>query len=125
MGTRTYTFSIPLPSDTTFNLLVRAGEQLPESSELAGTKFGRWEISLEDAESGLLEWKMYDHSIPTTKINIKLECEASEQTKATFKVTLLAQIFDPLGAYKENLHLILDPFMDLVKQEITKNNKSL
>ena len=118
MGTRTYNFSIPLSKDDTYDLLLLAGEQLPASSELAGLQFGRWENSLAERDAGLLEWKMYDHKIVTTKIHVNVEEDGPEETKSTFEVTLLAQILDLMGDYKGTLRLLLDPFMELVKQKI-------
>ena len=115
MGTRTYTFSIPLSKEETYNLLLQAGEGLPQSSDLASLKFGRWENSIADLEAGQLEWKMYDHKIVTAKIHVMLEDNGDSQTDSTFKVTLLAQILDPMGAYKETLRLLLDPFLALIK----------
>jgi hypothetical protein len=122
MGTRNYTFSIPLPIDDTFRLLLLAGERLPTSSELAGAHFGRWENSLAEQEAGLLEWQMYDHKTSIAKIKAKLDNDGPDQTQSKFQVTLLGQLIDLTGAYKGTLRLLLDPFMELVKQEISPQN---
>jgi hypothetical protein len=117
MATRTYKFDFPLSKTESFDLLLQAGERLPESSELAGVKFGRWENTDADRENGRLEWVMYDHKFASIRIGVALDAVAPQETKATFEIMRAGQLLDPLGLYKKTLHLIIDPFIELAKQK--------
>ena len=120
MGARKYELSIPLPKQTTFELLLEAGKRLPASSELAGFQFERWENTQADPESGRLEWKMYDHKYASIILRATLTDAEGGETHATFEVDRKGQYLDPMGLYKKTLRLLLDPFLDLVRQRTQK-----
>lgn len=124
MGIRKYDLTIPLPKATTFDLLIEAGCQLPTSSELAGIQFGRWENTLADPNSGRLEWKMYDHKYASIILRAALMEKSESETQASLEVERKGQYLDPLGLFKKTLLLLLDPFLDRVKQHIQSSLES-
>jgi hypothetical protein len=121
MISRKIRLSIPLSQGTTYDLLLQAGEKLPASSDVAGIKFGYWENTLADRESGQLEWRMYDSDYATITISVSLNEDKSGGTQGDFIVKRVGQVLDPLGLYKETLRLLTDPFLELVKQRVGQN----
>jgi hypothetical protein len=118
MRNRTFDLDIPLPLDETFDLLMQAGENLPSGEQVGGAHFDRWQNTLADREAGRLEWKMFDHKYATSSIQASLTRMENGGTHIDFEVHRAGQIFDPKKLYAQTLRLLLEPFVELVKQRV-------
>ena len=118
MGTRNFDLTVPLPLEDTFDLLLQAGESLPKGEKLAGAHFGHWQNTLADRQSASLEWKMFDHKFATNRIQASLSPLPNDETRVDFKIHRSGQFFDPAKLYAKTLRLLLDPFVELVKEKV-------
>ncbi|MBN1148938.1 MAG: hypothetical protein JXA78_16880 [Anaerolineales bacterium] len=118
MRNRTFDLNVPLPPDETFGLLLQAGESLPAGEQLGGTRFNRWQNTLADRQACRLEWKMFDHKFATNTIQASLTRKEDGGTHIDFEVHRAGQIFDPKKLYAQTLRLLLEPFVELVKQRV-------
>jgi len=118
MGSRTFDLTVPLPLEVTFDLLLKAGESLPKGEKLGGAHFGHWQNTLADRQSAKLEWKMFDHNFATNRIQASLSPLPDDETKVDFKIHRSGQLFDPAKLYAKTLRLLLDPFVELVREKV-------
>ncbi len=119
MGKKIYKHIYPLPALACFDLLIEAGQQLPEATEApGGILTGRWESTLVDRQKGVLEWKLYDFNVTTSTIQVSLQAVSATDTYVIYEVHRTGQLFDVFKQYDQTLDQLLEPFNELLKQAL-------